>query len=154
MALREGSPNVAKAELYLTATDISDRVLAKAVSGQYLAMDVERGLSADRLQRYFVQEGETWKVKPELKKCVTFRRLNLLEPFVFNPPFDIILCRNVAIYFTEADKMRLFKNMSKCLATDGALLIGSTESITGLCPEFEPARHGRSVFYRLSVGKN
>jgi chemotaxis protein methyltransferase CheR len=54
----------------------------------------------------------------------------------------------VAIYFTEPDKIRLFKNLGRSLATDGVLIIGSTESITGLCPEFEPKRYLRSVFYQ------
>jgi chemotaxis protein methyltransferase CheR len=78
----------------------------------------------------------------------TFRTMNLLEPFSFPNPFDIIFCRNVAIYFTEADKTRLFHNLAKYLARDGCLIIGSTESISGLCPELEPKRYLRSVFYQ------
>ena len=60
--------------------------------------------------------------------------MNLLEPFSFPHPFDIIFCRNVAIYFTEADKIRLFKNIARCLAKDGCLIIGSTESIRRYLP--------------------
>ena len=72
-----------------------------------------------------------------------------LQPFSFPVPFDIIFCRNVAIHFTEADKVRLFKNIGRCLAKDGCLIIGATESITGLCPKFEAQRHLRGVFYQL-----
>jgi chemotaxis protein methyltransferase CheR len=78
--------------------------------------------------------------------------MNLLQPFSFPVPFDIIFCRNVAIYFTEGDKVRLFKNIGKCLSKDGCLIIGATESISGLCPEFEPKRYLRSVFYQLKCG--
>ena len=78
----------------------------------------------------------------------TFRAMNLLEPFSFPAPFDIIFCRNVAIYFTEQDKIRLFRNLGKYLAKDGCLIVGATESITGLCPEFEPKRYLRAVFYQ------
>ena len=63
-----------------------------------------------------------------------------------------MFCRNVAIYFNEADKTRLFRNIGKVLAKDGSLIVGSTESITGLCPEFEPQRHLRTVFYRFKGG--
>ena len=77
--------------------------------------------------------------------------MNLLEPFAFPAPFDIVFCRNVAIYFTESDKIRLFRNIGKFLAKDGVLIIGSTESITGLCPEFEPKRYLRSVFYQMKT---
>jgi chemotaxis protein methyltransferase CheR len=62
---------------------------------------------------------------------------------------DIVLCRNVAIHFTEQDRTRLFLNISQVLAPDGCLLIGSTESITGLCPEYEVRRYFRSAFYQL-----
>jgi chemotaxis protein methyltransferase CheR len=62
--------------------------------------------------------------------------------------FDIIFCRNVAIYFTEPDRIRLFKNHGSILARHGALIIGATESITGLCPEFEPKRYLRAVYYQ------
>ena len=77
--------------------------------------------------------------------------MNLLSPFTFPVPFDIIFCRNVAIYFTEADKTRLFKNLARCLAKDGCVILGSTESLAGLCPEFEPKRYLRSVFYELKA---
>ena len=75
--------------------------------------------------------------------------MNLLEPFSFPQKFDIVMCRNVAIYFSEPDKARLFKAISRVMAPDGYLIIGSTETITGLCPEFEPKRYLRSVFYQL-----
>jgi len=75
--------------------------------------------------------------------------MNLLEAFAFPSPFDIILCRNVAIYFAEQDRARLFRNFARCLARDGCLIIGSTESLTGLCPEFVPQRYLRTVFYQL-----
>ncbi len=77
-----------------------------------------------------------------------FLRSNLLEPISGPGPFDIIFCRNVAIYFTEPDKIKLFKNLGGVLARDGALIIGSTESITGLCPEFDPRRYLRAVYYQ------
>jgi chemotaxis protein methyltransferase CheR len=63
--------------------------------------------------------------------------------------FDIILCRNVAIYFTEPDRVQLFQRMARVLEPDGSLIIGSTESITGISSAFESKRYLRSVFYQL-----
>ncbi len=138
-------------DIRILGVDISDAVIAQAGYAHFSRLDVDRGLSADTLNRHFMPVGERWKVKDELRALVTFRKANLLEPLAAPTPFDIIFCRNVAIYFSESDKIRLFRNLGHVLARDGALVIGATESITGLCPEFEPQRHQRAVFYRRKM---
>jgi chemotaxis protein methyltransferase CheR len=139
-------------DIRILGTDISDKAVAAASYAMFSKFELERGLPAERIARHFtLQSDSRWKVRDEIRAMATFRHMNLLEPFSFPQPFDFIFCRNVAIYFTEADKTRLFKNLSRCLAKDGCLLIGSTESLTGLCPEFEPRRHLRSVFYQLKA---
>ena len=79
----------------------------------------------------------------------TFRRMNLMQPFTGLGKFDIIFCRNVAIYFTLQDRKKLFNKIADALEPDGYLLIGSTESLTGVCPRFVPKRHLRSIYYQL-----
>jgi chemotaxis protein methyltransferase CheR len=135
-------------DIRILGLDISDHALAQASYAHFSRMELDRGMAPDKLARHFELVGERWKVRDELRATATFRRANLLEPLVSPAPFDVIFCRNVAIYFTEPDKIRLFRNLGRSLATDGALIIGSTESITGLCPEFEPKRHLRAVFYQ------
>jgi chemotaxis protein methyltransferase CheR len=135
-------------DIRILGVDISDAAVAQASYAHYSRMELDRGLAPDRLARYFEPVGERFKVRDELRALATFRRANLLDPFSGAAPFDIIFCRNVAIYFTEPDKIRLFRNLGLLLPRDGALIIGSTESITGLCPEFEPKRYLRSVFYQ------
>lgn len=135
-------------DVRILGTDISDQAVAQASYAHYRRPDLDRGLASDKLSAHFEVVGDRWKVRDELRAMATFRQLNLLEPLAFPAPFDIIFCRNVAIYFTEADKIRLFKNLGRCLHKDGALIIGATESISGLCPEYEPKRHLRSVFYQ------
>ena len=103
--------------------------------------------------RHFGASGDKWRVRDEIRSLVTFRTMNLLEPYTLPYSFDLIFCRNVAIYFNETDKIRLFRNILKYLAKDGSLIIGSTESIAGLCPELEPKRHLRSVFYQCKVAR-
>jgi len=78
-----------------------------------------------------------------------FKKLNLMLPISGLGKFDIVFCRNVAIYFTLEDRKRLFEKIADLLEEDGYLIIGSTESLTGVCPQFEPKRYLRSIFYQL-----
>ncbi len=148
IVLKELLGDFGKYDIRILGVDISDQAIAQASYAHFSRMDLDRGMSPDKLNRHFELVGDRWKVRDELRAMATFRKANLLEPIVSPAPFDIIFCRNVAIYFTEADKISLFKNLGRTLAKDGALIIGSTESITGLCPEFEPQRYLRSVFYQ------
>lgn len=134
-------------DIRILGIDISDAAVAQASYAHYHRVDLDRGLTQDKLARFFEPAGDRWKVRDELRALTTFRRANLLEPVIAPAPFDIVFCRNVAIYFTEPDKIRLFSNLGRVLARDGALIIGSTESITGLCPDFVPQRYLRAVFY-------
>jgi chemotaxis protein methyltransferase CheR len=136
-------------DVRIVGTDISDRAVAAASHGYFSRLELDRGMPPDKVNKYFVPEGGRWKIRDEIRAMATFRTMNLLEPFTFPAPFDLVFCRNVAIYFSEADKLRLFRNIGRSLARDGYLVIGSTESITGLCPELEPKRYLRSVFYQF-----
>ncbi|HQV62882.1 MAG TPA: CheR family methyltransferase [Anaerolineales bacterium] len=149
IVLKETLGNPANYSIHLLGTDISDQAIAKASYGVFSRMEIERGLTQERLQRNFTSVENGWKIKDEIRGMASFRKLNLMEDFSALGRFDIIFCRNVAIYFTEADKVRLFSKLGKALASDGALIIGSTESLTGLCPQFEAMRYLRSVYYRL-----
>ena len=66
--------------------------------------------------------------------------------------FDVIFCRNVAIYFTERDRISLFGRIERALEPGGCLVIGAMESLNGICPQFESKRHLRSVFYQVRTG--
>ena len=149
IVLKETLGNPANYSIHLLGTDISDQAIAKASYGVFSRMEIERGLTQERLQRNFTSVENGWKIKDEVRGMASFRKLNLMEDFSALGRFDIIFCRNVAIYFTEPDKVRLFSKLGKALASDGALIIGSTESLTGLCPQFEAMRYLRSVYYRL-----
>ena len=139
-----------KHKFTLMGTDLSDAAVAQASSGIYNKFEIERGLPREKLQRYFVPVGGNWKIKDEIRSMATFRRMNLMQPFVGLGKFDIVLCRNVAIYFTLADRKKLFNKIAEVLQPDGYLIIGSTESLTGVCPRFVPKRHLRSIYYQLS----
>ena len=132
----------------LLGTDISDAAVAQASYGKYNRFEIERGLDKRNLQKHFTLFGDSWKIKDEIRAMVSFKKLNLMQPFSTLGKFDIIFCRNVAIYFTLADRKKLFTKLAASLADDGYLIIGSTESLTGVCPLFVPKRHLRSIFYQ------
>ena len=148
IALKELLGDPSAYDIQILGTDISDRVVAQASYGEFSQLELERGLSADKLPRYFNRNGDRWRIRDELRSLAVFRTMNLLVPFQFPSPFDIVFCRNVAIYFNDADKGRLFANIRRYMAPDGSLIIGSTESLATLCPELEPKRYLRSVFYQ------
>ncbi len=148
IVLKELLVNFRKYRLYLLGTDISDAAITQASYGTYNKFEIDRGLSADKLQKYFSLKGNNWKINDEIRSMAIFKKLNLLAPFSSLGKFDIIFCRNVAIYFKIEDKKNLFNRMADMLNPGGYFIIGSTESLTGVCPKFEPKRHLKSIFYQ------
>jgi len=149
IVLQELLGNLSKYSITLLGTDISDAAIAQASSGKFNKFEIERGLPQDKLTKYFTPSGQTWKINDQTRSLVKFQKFNLMQPFLGLGKFDIILCRNVAIYFTLEDRKKLFNKIADILEPDGYLLIGSTESLTGVCPRFIPKRHLRSIFYQL-----
>ncbi|RLC08894.1 MAG: protein-glutamate O-methyltransferase CheR [Deltaproteobacteria bacterium] len=149
IVLKELLPDLRKFRIKLLGTDISDSAIAQASYGQYSKFEIERGLPRDKLLKYFNANGNHWKVKDEIRAMATFKKQNLMESFLGLGRFDIIFCRNVAIYFPLEDRKKLFEKIANSLEGDGYLIIGASESLTGICSRFEPKRHLKSVFYQL-----
>lgn len=146
--IKELLRDLSRYAISLLGTDISDSAISQASYGKYNKFEIERGLDQRYLQRYFTLFGDSWKIKDEIRAMVNFRKLNLMAPFTSLGKFDIIFCRNVAIYFTLEDRKKLFNRIADSLADDGFLIIGSTESLSGVCPRFVPKRHLRAIFYQ------
>ncbi len=148
ITIRELLGNQSRFNISLLGTDISDAAIAQAAYGKYNKFEIERGLDRRLLQKYFRLFGNSWKINDDIRAMVSFRKMNLIQPFTSLGKFDIIFCRNVAIYFTMEDRKKLFNKIANTLTDDGFLIIGSTESLTGVCPQFTPKRHLRSIFYQ------
>jgi len=117
----------------IVATDISSSVLNQARRGEYEMLALGRGLSQDRLKRFFQQSNEgVWQVRPEIKSRVKFQSLNLLGQYSTLGQFDIIFCRNVLIYFSSDVKTEILRKMRKQLKTGGYLVLGASESLSGM----------------------
>jgi chemotaxis protein methyltransferase CheR len=150
MVLKELPGSIEKYSFKLLGTDISDAAIAHASYGQYSEIEVGRGLEGNLLTKYFNANGGGWKIKDDIRAMVMFRRMNLMDPFSSLGKFDIILCRNVLIYFDPEDRKTLFNRIAGVLEQDGYLIIGSSETLMGVSSMFEPHRHVRSVFYQLA----
>lgn len=111
----------------ILATDVDEEILRAAREGLYTEKDIQN-VSPLRRRRYFQQEGEKFRVVPELRRRVQFRRQNLLaDPFPSE--IDLLLCRNVVIYFTEEAKEELYRRFHEALNPGGILFVGGTESL-------------------------
>jgi chemotaxis protein methyltransferase CheR len=149
IVLKELLPDYRNYNIKLLGTDISDAAIAQASYGTYNKFEIERGLSKEKLEKYFVPNGGNWKICDEIRAMVSFDKRNIMQPFVGLGKVDIIFCRNVAIYFNIEDRKNLFEKIANVLEPDGYLVIGSTESLTGICPIFEPKKYLRTIYYQL-----
>ncbi len=141
--------DTSKYNIQLLGTDISNAAISQASYGRYNKFEISRGLAKPQIKKYFNREGDYWRIKDEIRSMVTFKRLNLLEPFIGIGPFDIIFCRNVAIYFTLDERQKLYSKLAGILDPKGYLFIGATESLTNDTPLFQPKKYLKSVFYQL-----
>jgi chemotaxis protein methyltransferase CheR len=124
--------------------------VARASEGIFSPIEIARGLPETTRDKCFSPHAKGWKIRDELRAMVSFRKLNLTEDFSALGRFDIVFCRNVAIYFNDRDRVSLFNRVGQRLEPDGYLVIGAMESLTGVCPQFESKRHLRSVYYQLA----
>jgi chemotaxis protein methyltransferase CheR len=125
-------------------------VLGRARAGTYNQIEVNRGLPASLLIKYFEQQGTHWQLKQEIRDLVEFREMNLAQPWPFLPRMDLILNRNVMIYFDVETKKSILSRIARLLRPDGYLLLGGSEATFNLTDSFERAEPLNSGFYRLA----
>ncbi|NPA39671.1 MAG: methyltransferase domain-containing protein [Thermodesulfobacteria bacterium] len=130
------------------ATDISIKSVEKAKKGLYHQIEINRGLPATYLVKYFKQEGFYWKISEEVKKLVKFDIVNLMEikRKVFQR-FDIIMCRYVLIYFDMTTKKKVFQDLWDRLKPGGYLFLGATEVAPTTFPDMERKKIGATTCY-------
>lgn len=119
--------HVPLSNIKILATDIDDEALRKAKAGNYSEKSLEK-LPRAYIDKYFTRDGNIYTIKDEVKKCVEFSKINLLKDS-YPPDCDLIVCRNVLIYFTEEAKADMYVKFNKALKDKGVLFIGSTEQI-------------------------
>lgn len=134
----------------ILATDISSAVRARAAEGKYSHMEVNRGLPATMLTRYFVRSGLDWIIAPSIREMVEFRACNLALPWLDIPKMDVVFLRNVMIYFDVAIRKQILARLRSVLQPDGVLFLGCAETTLNIDAGFERIPFQKTVYYRLS----
>ncbi|NNM75700.1 protein-glutamate O-methyltransferase CheR [Sphingomonas sp. ID1715] len=135
----------------ITATDVSDAALVKAKAGFYTQFEIQRGLPVTSMLRWFDQVGDQWRVKRDLARYLRFRRHNLL--LAQTGRFDLILCRNVLLYFSAERRREAFDRLADSLAPDGLLMLGAGETVIGQTEAFMSAPGARGLYCRVPSEK-
>jgi chemotaxis protein methyltransferase CheR len=125
--IREHFPQLSGWGLRIEGTDICAEVVQRARQGRYHRIEMNRGLPARILVRYFNHVGEDWIVKAEIAELCNFRQANLCAPLPFQERFDAIFLRNVMLYFSQETRRTLLAAMHRLIAPDGYLFLGSAE---------------------------
>jgi len=148
MQFREDEARWRGWSIELLGTDISRTAIDRARLADYTQFEIQRGLPARLMLRWFEQNDGRWRIDGTLRKMVQFRHHNILE----TPPpgrFDLVLCRNVLLYFPPANRSAALQNIATALAPDGGLTLGAGETVLGYTDRFEILPDARSL-YRLS----
>ncbi len=138
-------------KLDILGTDLSSRILARATAGRFPQLEVNRGLPAHLLVKYFRREGLDWQIKDEIRRAVRFRPFDLRQPATGLGPFDLVLCRNVLIYFDLATRERILTQIRRSLRPGGYLVLGASETTFNLNVKFERKTMQHAVAYRKAA---
>ena len=149
LILREHFPGFADWKIGIVASDLSTDVLARARKGCYSQLEVNRGLPAPLLVKYFQRQGTEWQLKEEVRRLVEFRQLNLIDGAWGIAATDIVFIRNVLIYFDVPTKKVILQKIRQLLRPDGYLFLGGAETTLNLDDSFERISFERSGCYRL-----
>ena len=135
-------------DLSIVGTDLSAAVLQRAQAGRYLQIEVNRGLPAPLLVKYFKREGLEWQLKDEVRAMVRFEQEDLRRAARARGPFDLVFCRNVLIYFDLETKRNVLARIFQCLAPGGHLLLGGSETTLNLDDRFVHRAIGGAMLYQ------
>lgn len=132
----------------ILASDISTDAIARAKSGVFSQIDVQRGLAIGDLLKWFEPAGDDWKASDELRRMIDFRTDNLFDPRAPTGAYDLILCRNVLLYFTAERRRRVFDLLARHGHDQSVLVLGAGETVIGQSDDFMPHPQFRGVYAR------
>jgi len=133
----------------ILGTDISTAILERARQGRYTQLEVNRGLPAKCLTKYFHREGVEWQLASSIRKLVEFRAMNLAEAWPALPQFDVVFLRNVLIYFSVEKKKEILRRVRSVLREDGIMFLGTAETTLNLDDSFERIPSENTSYYRI-----
>ncbi|MFZ0479233.1 MAG: protein-glutamate O-methyltransferase CheR [Terriglobales bacterium] len=133
----------------ILGTDLSEQILERARQGKYMQLEVNRGLPAPCLVKYFAREGQQWQLKDEVRRMARFQRFDLRQSMAGLGVFDVVLCRNVLIYFDVETKKKILGEIRKSLVSGGYLVLGGAETTINLDDKYQRTPVGPAILYRV-----
>jgi chemotaxis protein methyltransferase CheR len=133
--------------IQILGTDFSEKVVERARAGIYQQIEVNRGLPAALLVKYFKRSGLDWQLNEQVRKMVRFETIDLRKSMRTLGPFDLVFCRNVMIYFDDDTKRNIMKELHSTLFRDGWLLLGGAETAFSLEERFDRRAMGNVTVY-------
>jgi len=134
-------------EVEITGTDLSEQVLERARKGRFVQLEVNRGLPAPYLLKYFRQSGLEWEISESIRRMAAFQFMDLRQDMRGWGPFDLVLCRNVLIYFDVETKKAILSQIHRVLRPSGVLVLGCAETIINLHDGFSTESIGSAIVY-------
>jgi len=137
--------------IQILGTDLSSQILERAGAGRYLQIEISRGLPASLLVKYFERAGLDWQIKDEVRRLVRFSPLDLRQGLRALGPFDLVLCRNVLIYFDLETRRGILAGIRGVLAPGGYLMLGASETTFNLDNSFARKTVRNTVVYQAQA---
>jgi chemotaxis protein methyltransferase CheR len=153
MALRDAADSLAGWKAEIIGIDLSATAIAAAEAGTYNQFDVQRGLPVAKLLTYFTKRDDHWVINPGVGGMIEFKTWNLLEDLYPLGQFDVVLCRNVLVYFDLKTKFDVLQKISRVLADDGVLYLGLDDAVSGVSDKFRAAVPEQGIFAVLRSGR-
>jgi chemotaxis protein methyltransferase CheR len=149
MLIRENFPQLASWKVRILATDLSTDILARAREGRYSQLEVNRGLPANLLVKYFQKRGCDWYLRDDIRGMVEYQVVNLSNAWPALPPMDIVMIRNVLIYFGVETKKAILSRVRRVLKPDGYFFLGGAETTFSIDDSYERVQFERATCYRI-----
>lgn len=130
----------------IIGTDVSPLAIQKARAGVYSQFEIQRGLPVRQMLSWFEAEGDQWRVRAELRPKIGFHVHNLMQPPPAMGRFDVILCRNVLLYFSDERRRKVLDRVASAIADDGVLMLGAGETVIGQTDRFVSHSECRGLY--------
>lgn len=138
-------------QIDILGTDISNKAITTARSGLYTQFEIQRGISVAQMLNFFSETGGGWQASDRIRAMTRFQQHNVLDAVPSPARFDLILCRNVLLYFDVATRQRVFDRLAGALTPDGWLMLSAGETVVGQTERFEPASCGSALYRRGDI---